>query len=412
MTETNKNLKIYEQPIFINLFLLISISILFVFKLIFSIVTNSLALQADAFDNLTDIVMYFTAIIGISFTNKKPNEKFPYGYYKIENIISLIISIFIFLTAFFIIIQSFSDISDFVAGNQKTTNLSPIVFSFLIISLIFSIMIVIYLKLVYKKTMSPVIESEANEKLFDVFISSSVIIGFIGLTFNFYILDVLVGLVIVLFIIKGGYTIFITSTKTLLDAVITFDNRTELYKLVEDTLYVRKIENMSLRSYGRYIFLELEVSLVKSFPITQINTFSNNLKNEIKGKFPSIFKIIIIAESQDTNITTIAVPLENNEGIKSNISKHFGKCSFFALLKFEDFSFREIEIFSNKFEFEEKRKGILVSNWLISKKVDKIYLKEPLNEGPSLLFKNNLTEVIFFDLESLTQIINIESKKK
>ncbi|MFX1314590.1 MAG: cation transporter [Promethearchaeota archaeon] len=35
-------------------------------------------------------------VIGIIYSRKKPNEKFPYGYYKIENIISLIISIFIF----------------------------------------------------------------------------------------------------------------------------------------------------------------------------------------------------------------------------------------------------------------------------------------------------------------------------
>ena len=53
----------------------------------------------------------------------------------------------------------------------------------------------------------------------------------------------------------------------------------------------------------------------------------------------------------------------------------------------------------------------LVSNWLISKKVDKIYLKDPLNQGPSLIFKNNLTEVIFFDSKSLMEIINKELKK-
>jgi len=81
------------------------------------------------------------------------------------------------------------------------------------------------------------------------------------------------------------------------------------------------------------------------------------------------------------------------------------------LLTLDDFNFKEIEILPNEFEFEEKRKGMLVSNWIISKKVDKIYLKEPLNEGPSLIFKSNLIEVIFFDSESLTQIIDKESNK-
>ena len=89
MSELEEDLKLYEQPVFINLILLIFNITLFILKLIFGILTKSVALQADAFDSMTDIVMCLTALIGISFTKKKPNEKFPYGYYKMENIISL-----------------------------------------------------------------------------------------------------------------------------------------------------------------------------------------------------------------------------------------------------------------------------------------------------------------------------------
>jgi len=102
------NLKIYEKPIFIN-FLLLGVNLsLFILKLIFGLLTNSLALQADAFDNLTDIIIVIASLIGIIFVSKKPNEKFPYGYYRLENIISLIISIFIFFTAYTIIRESFN----------------------------------------------------------------------------------------------------------------------------------------------------------------------------------------------------------------------------------------------------------------------------------------------------------------
>ncbi|MFX1314591.1 MAG: cation transporter [Promethearchaeota archaeon] len=52
-------MKFYENPIFLNLFLLFLNTSLFILKLIFSFLTNSIALQADAFDNLTDIVMIF-----------------------------------------------------------------------------------------------------------------------------------------------------------------------------------------------------------------------------------------------------------------------------------------------------------------------------------------------------------------
>ena len=109
----------YKQPILINSFLLIFNIILLILKLIFSFLTKSIALQAYAFDSMTDIVFYSVAIIGISFAKKKPNERFPYGYYKLENIISLIISLFIFSTAFMIIYQSFLNFLKFINGEAR-----------------------------------------------------------------------------------------------------------------------------------------------------------------------------------------------------------------------------------------------------------------------------------------------------
>ena len=151
MMEKDINLKIIEQPFFINLILTIFGIVLFIFKLVFSVLTNSLALQADAFDNMTDIVMYFTAFIGINFAKKKPNERFPYGFYKMENIISLIISLFIFYTAYNIILSSITSIIVFFYGTPNIIIFSPFVTVFLIISLFISIGITVYLKLINRK---------------------------------------------------------------------------------------------------------------------------------------------------------------------------------------------------------------------------------------------------------------------
>ncbi|MFX1256663.1 MAG: cation diffusion facilitator family transporter [Promethearchaeota archaeon] len=410
MVEINKNLKYYEQSYFINIILLICNSILFILKLIFGLLTKSLALQADAFDSMTDIVMCLTALIGILFTKKKPNDKFPYGYYKMENIISLIISLFIFFTAYYIIINSILDIFNFFSGKPRILYYSPLIFLFLILSLLISLFLMLYLKLISKRTGSPIIKSEANEKMFDILISLSVLIGFIGFLFNFYILDSIIGLIIAIFIIKGGYDIFLNSTKTLLDAIIDFDNRKELYNLIEKFPKIKTIENMEIRSYGRYTFLEIDISLSKEFPLSKIDALKNNLTKKIKNKFPTIFKIIIIIHSQEKLITKIAIPLKNNEGLNSNISKHFGECPYFGFLVLREGNFLKFEIIINKFAHEEKRKGLLVSEWLISEKIDKIYLKKPLKKGPSLILNNNFVEEEVTNLENLNEIIKNEEE--
>jgi predicted Fe-Mo cluster-binding NifX family protein len=65
-------------------------------------------------------------------------------------------------------------------------------------------------------------------------------------------------------------------------------------------------------------------------------------------------------------------------------------------------------IVSNKFKDVEKRKGILISDWLVSEKVDKLYLKKALNKGPSLIFENSFVHIIITESENLSEIIKQE----
>jgi len=315
--------KFYGKPLFVNLLLLVINLFLFIFKLIVSSLSGSLALQADAFDNLTDIIMVFAAIIGIYYAKRKPNKKFPYGYYKIENIISLIISMVIFFTAYNIITTSFSEISETIAGFPKQIIVTPTIFLFLIISLLISFLSTIYLKVVGKQTKSPIIQSQATEKLYDNLISSSVIIGFISALFGINLVDSIISLVIALLIIKGGYDIFLTSTKTLLDAVIDFDKRNELYKIIDSYPNVKEIENIEIRSYGRYIFVEIVIELNKELHLHQVELLKNKISTKIITEFPEIFKIIIISQAQPKEIIRIAVPLMSDNGLNSKISDHF-----------------------------------------------------------------------------------------
>ncbi len=416
MTDSSENLKYYQRPVFLN-FLLLTINVsLFILKLIFSIITNSLALQADAFDNLTDIVMVFAALIGIIYSRKKPNEKFPYGYYKIENIVSLIISFLIFYTAYSIFSQSIKDILDFISGSSKIINISNSVFIFLVISLLISLLLTLYLKKISKKMNSPIIESEASEKLYDNFISLSVLVGFIGISFNLYLLDSIIGLFIAFFIIKGGYDIFINSTKTLLDAVIDFDKRTEVNKLIETFPKIKKIESLEIRSYGKYVFLEVIIDLNKDLSLAQIQTLKNHIIIKIKENFPQIFKVIILTQTQEKPITKMAVPLRDNNGLNSKISDHFGESLFFATFEIEEGEMEKTllnyNIITNKFINEEKRKGILISDWLTSNKIDKIYLKKDLKIGPKLIFEKALILMETTQLDKLNEIINLELTHK
>ena len=407
-----KRLSFLQKPTNVNLILLIVSLLLFIAKLIYATISNSLALMADAFDSLTDIVMAVVALVGLIYSNKKPNDKFPYGYYKIENIISLIIAIFIFITGYNVISQAFTDVLSFFSGTEKIIFVTPEIFIFLISTLLVSVILTFYLKYVGKKVGSPIIISQASEKLYDNFISASVIIGFIGAIFNIALLDSIIAVIIAIFILKGGYDIFITSTKTLLDAVIDFDNRTELYNLIQHHPKVDSIEKLEIRAYGKYVMAEITIRLNKNLHLNQILMLKKNLSQEIVSKFPQIFRILIFIQTPQINLIKLAVPLENNNDLDSKISDHFGESSFFAIVDIKvDENTKSLEgytIITNKYKDVEKRKGILISDWLVSMKIDKIYLKKELKTGPKLIFENSLVLTEITSFQSLNQIISDE----
>jgi len=412
MNEPDKSKKFYTKPIFVNSVLLVVNLGLFIFKLIFADLSGSLALRADAFDNLTDIIMVFAALVGIIYAKRKPNKRFPYGYYKIENIISLIISLVIFFTAYNVIIISFSEIYAHFIGLPKQIITSPAIFIFLIISLIISFSSTLYLMVIGKQTNSPIIKSQASEKFYDNLISASVIIGFIGALFGINFLDSIISLIIALLIIKGGYDIFLTSTKILLDAIIDFDQRNELYNVIKNFPNVKEIENLEIRAYGRYIFLEVVVILNKELQLHQIQLLKNSMSVKIQAEFPQIFRIIIISQTLPKEVIKIAVPLVNNEGLSSKISEHFGETPFFAILEMQEknnvLELKNYNVLTNKFADEEKRKGILISEWLLLEKIDKLYLKKELKKGPHLLLEAGFVQMIVTELSSIKNILEQE----
>jgi predicted Fe-Mo cluster-binding NifX family protein len=169
---------------------------------------------------------------------------------------------------------------------------------------------------------------------------------------------------------------------------------------------------MEIRAYGRYIFLEVDLKLSQDMSLSKVDLLKKKLSNKIKKNFPDIFKIVITTRTQEEKTAKIAVPLEKNKGLDSDIHDKYGEAPFFGILEFENEKLTKFEILSNKFMEREKRKGILVSDWLSSQNIDKIYTKMKLKRGPMLVFENSFIEIVLTDAEILSEIVKKEENPK
>ena len=78
-----------------------------ILKGIVGVLSNSVVLIADALESATDIASGLASFFGLRIAQKKPDEKFPYGYYKAENIASLFISGLIIYATINLLIASY-----------------------------------------------------------------------------------------------------------------------------------------------------------------------------------------------------------------------------------------------------------------------------------------------------------------
>lgn len=61
--------------------------------------SGSLALKADAVHSLADVVSSLTIFLGIVIADRK-TKAFPQGLYKVENLVALLSSLFIFYASY------------------------------------------------------------------------------------------------------------------------------------------------------------------------------------------------------------------------------------------------------------------------------------------------------------------------
>ena len=91
--------------------------VLVIFKFTIGVITNSIAIQADGLNNLSDVGSNLASLFGFKLANKHPDETHPYGHGRVEYVAGLIIAFLILLVG----IQSLKDSIIKIIEPQKVT---------------------------------------------------------------------------------------------------------------------------------------------------------------------------------------------------------------------------------------------------------------------------------------------------
>lgn len=357
--------------------------------------SGSLALKADSLDSATDSVASLMIWIGLGLSTRK-TRLFPYGLYKIENFMSVVVAVLILMVGVQIAREAL----------QTPTAIPQVtwpVLAGMLVSVVVSSLMAYFASALGRRTHSPTLQAEGKHRLVDV-LSSTVVLGsLVSARFGFRV-DRMAALLVLAFILWAGFQLLRDGMRVLLDASLDSETLERIRTLLESHRGVASVNFLAGRNAGRFQFVETALAL-RTDNLTQAHRLTEEIEETIRKEIPHVERVLIHAEPARREKILVAVPLADMGGA---ISGHFGEAPFYALVELKTDTGEEEgrEVRVNPFASLPKGKGVRVAEWLIGLGTDVVLVKEPLRgKGPGYALDSAGVTVVLTDAEEVSAAV-------
>lgn len=199
--------------------------LLFSVKLAIGLILSSLAVTADAFNNLSDAASSIISFVGVKMAGKPADAEHPFGHGRIEYIAALIVSFLVIEVGFTFFKSSISKIM-----HPEEITFDPVPFIILILSILVKLWMAFFNNKLGKRIDSKVMLATAADSLGDVITTSATVISIVICHFTSINVDAIAGLIVSGIVIWSGVSI----AKDTLDPLIGQRVPSELYQKITD----------------------------------------------------------------------------------------------------------------------------------------------------------------------------------
>ncbi len=273
--KTKQKISIFS--ISINLFLSI-------IKTIGGIFSGSAALIADGIHSLSDLAASLSVFVGITISNKK-SKKFPFGLYKVENLVALVSAFAIFFAGY----EMAKDV--FFGESTKIKNL-PVALAIIVFTVVVTFLYSKYEQKMAIKLNSPSLKADAEHIKTDFYAALVVLVGIVAQYFEFYIGEKIAVLIVVIFIFHSGFEILKESIKVLLDASVDNDTIQKVKEILKDEKSIHKINSVTGRNSGSFKFLQLDIDFYTD-SVKEAHQLAHLIEKKVKEQVPYVEKVVV-----------------------------------------------------------------------------------------------------------------------
>ena len=254
--------------------------LLFAGKFLAGTISNSIAITADAFNNLSDAASSLVTLLGFHFAGAKPDPDHPYGHGRIEYISGLGVAALILIMAYELVKDSVKKIF-----RPEQTECSALIVAILMIAVLVKLYMFFYNHAIGKKINSAAMRATALDSLSDMVATSVVLLATLVAHFTGLQIDGYCGVAVGLFICYAGINAAKDTLNPLLGQAPDPEEVEKIKEIVMSHEKVRGIHDLIVHDYGpgrQMISLHAEVPAEGN--ILEIHDEIDLIEMELKQK--------------------------------------------------------------------------------------------------------------------------------
>jgi len=255
-------------------------------------ITGSIGLTADGVDSISDGVVSFLVWLGLKMSRKAPDEKFHFGYHKVETLVAFVTSIGLMGLGGAVLYRSYLAFVE-----PKPLTLPILALAVLLIAGTISLYRALQMRRIAKRYNLSSLRLDANNAIKDGSASFLVFFTVLASSFGFHQMDGVGGMAVGAFILVVSYVVLKETTLVLLDAYHNPQLVEEIRTIVESNEGV-KVTDVLLRASGPYVQSEIHIEADSTMTVGRLDEIKSSIENAVKERFTGIQRVVVSARAR------------------------------------------------------------------------------------------------------------------
>ena len=280
--------------------------LLFAGKLFAGTISGSIAITADAFNNLSDAGSSLVTLLGFRLAGRKPDPEHPFGHGRMEYISGLAVAGLILLMG---VELGKSSLKKILSPEEIVS--SPLVLAILAVSVAVKLYMFYYNRSIGKKIKSAAMSATATDSLSDAVSTTAVLMATLVGQFTGLNIDGWVGLLVALFILFSAYKAAKETLSPLLGQTPDPEFVERIEQIVLSYPEVLNVHDLIVHDYGPgRMMISLHAEVSADGDLLQLHDVIDNAEHRLKkelGCMAVIHMDPIITNDAHTDALRMAV---------------------------------------------------------------------------------------------------------